>query len=217
MLILRTIGIALLALAAVLPARAQNVAHGSTLYHQTCITCHGFPPSGGPELAPNNPSLISQAINSLVPAMSFLRGVYTTSDLTDIAAYIASLSAPPPPPGPPVPAFNYSDLWWNSAESGWGFNLIQHPSNAVFCVMFTYNTPNVPMWYVVTGITWNTSTSFTGDIYRVTGSPPNLAFKGGDVVKVGSASMIFTDQSNGTLALTIDGVTVTKSVQRQPF
>jgi len=27
-----------------------------------------------------------------------------------------------------VPAANYSDMWWNPGESGWGISITQHPS-----------------------------------------------------------------------------------------
>ena len=166
MQIVRTTVAAFLALAA-FSAQAQSVSHGQTLYSQTCITCHGLPPVGGPELAANNPSLIQSAINGLVPAMGFLRNVYSTSDLADIAAYIESIehptsTPPPPPPPPPVPQFNYSDLWWNPNESGWGFNLIQHGTGVLFGVMFTYTTPEGPTWYVMPGGLWTSSTTFSG-------------------------------------------------------
>ena len=200
-----------------LQARAQNVTHGQSLYSQTCITCHGLPPSGGPELAANNPGLISQAINGLVPQMAFLRGVYSTADLTDIAAYINSIENPTIPTGPPVPAFNYSDLWWNPNESGWGFNIIQHGTGVLFCVMFTYAAPEKPIWYVIPGGTWTTTTTFTGDVYQVAGSSASIPFVGSAATKVGSATLSFSDQDNGTLSMTVGNTQVSKSIQRQPF
>lgn len=202
-------------------AQAQNVSHGSSLYHQTCITCHGLPPVGGPELAPNNPALIASAIGPAginIPQMSFLRGVYTSSDLADIAAYIASLqAAPPPPPPPAMPQFDYSDLWWNPNESGWGFNIIQHGTGVLFCVMFTYGPGNVPMWYVVPGGTWNTTTNFSGAVYRVSGTAVNQPFVGSAATNVGNATIIFTDQNNASLTMTVNGTQVIKQIQRQPF
>lgn len=218
-MIVRTTAPALIAFIAytAVPAQAQNVSHGQSLYGQTCITCHGLPPSGGPELAPNNPGLISQAINGLVPAMGFLRGVYSSSDLADIAAYIASLSAPPPPPGPPVPAFNYADLWYDPAESGWGFNIIQHGTGTLFCVMFTYAAPGVPMWYVIPGGTWTSSTTFTGDVYQVTGSAANQPFVGANATKVGNATLLFTSQGTANLTMSVGNTQVTKAIERQPY
>src|SRR5258706_2591954 len=115
----------LLALAATL-AQAQSVANGQSLYQGTCNSCHGTPPSGGPELAANNPTRIKNAINGVVPAMSFLRGMYSDAQLADIVAYIGSLQSGPPPPPSTTPLFDYTDLWCNPIESGSGFNIIQH-------------------------------------------------------------------------------------------
>jgi hypothetical protein len=38
-----------------------------------------------------------------------------------------------------VPAANYTDLWWNPSESGWGVSIVQHASNKMFAVWFTYD------------------------------------------------------------------------------
>ncbi len=218
---LRSAAAVLLAFAA-LSVQAQDVSHGSTLYHQTCITCHGLPPVGGPETAANNPTLISQAINGLVPQMSFMRGLYSPTDLADIAAYINSIvnpsSGPPPPPPSNVPQFNYSDLWWNPAESGWGFNIIQHGTGVLFCVMFTYTAPNGPMWYVIPGGTWTSSTTFAGDIYQVTGTAASITpFTGSAATKVGSATLLFTSQGTANLTMNINGTQVTKAIEKQPY
>jgi cytochrome c553 len=200
------------------PAFAQSVSNGQALYGQTCISCHGLPPQGGPELAPNNPSLIKSAINTLVPSMSFLRGMYSDSQLADIAAYIASLrSGVVTPPPPPVPAFDYTDLWWNPAESGWGFNIIQHASNNIFAVIYTYDEPNRPMWYVLPGGTWTSPVTFTGNLFRVTGSPATLPFNGGDVVQVGTATLLFSGANDATLTYSVNGVQVSKVISRQLF
>jgi cytochrome c553 len=218
----RTIfALALLCLAAT-GAGAQSVSNGKALYEATCNSCHGTPPFGGPELAPNNPSLIKSAINNLVPAMSFLRGVYSDAQLADIAAYIASLqgggSTPPPPPPTPVPQFDYSDLWFNPNESGWGFNVIQHSSNNIFGVIFTYDAPNRPMWFVLPGGTWTANTIFTGLLYRVSGVPGSAAnFSVGPAVQVGTATLRFTDRDHASFTYSVDGNQVTKLIQRQPF
>lgn len=199
-------------------AFAADPVHGRSLYDSTCNSCHGSPPAGGAATAPNDPARIKAAINGGQPAMSFMRGMYSDADLADIAAYIASAQGiDPPPSGPPVPAFNYSDLWWNPTESGWGFNIIQHPSNVIFAVVYTYIAPNRPMWFVMPGGAWSSPSNFSGKLYRVTGSPGNAAFRGGDVVEVGIASIAFNGANDAVLTYSVDGATVAKSITRQPF
>ena len=213
----------LLAAAAAGPALSANVAHGDALYHSFCAPCHGFPPFGGPETAANNPSKIQGAINGGVPAMSFLRTALSSADIGDIAAYLGNLSAPPPPPPPTTPpaiapAFDFSDLWWNPNESGWGLNLVQHATNQVFGVMYTYEAPNRPLWLVIPGGTWTSGLQFTGTIYRVNG-PLVSAFDPAkvNVKAVGTATIVFSDRDNGVFSFTIDGVQVSKTITRQPF
>ena len=200
------------------PAAAQSAANGQQLYEGYCLVCHGSPPVGGPERAAGNPTLIRNAINGVVPAMVFLRSIVTDANINDIAAYLLQLSNPNPPST--VPAFDYTDLWWDPAESGWGLNLIQHSSNVVFGVMYTYEAPNRATWLVLPGGAWSSPFVYSGAIYRVTGpalnNPTfNPALVG--VNQVGLATLTFTDRNNGTFAFTVDGVRVTKTITRQPF
>lgn len=209
-------GAAIAVLACALPAAAQNVANGQATYGNICIYCHGFPPSGGPERAQGDPGVIQNAINSRVPPMSFLREVLTASDIADVAAYLVSLSEPETA----VPAYDYTDLWWNPAESGWGLNLIQHASSVIFGVMYTYEPPNRATWFVLPGGTWTSPTTFGGPFFRVTGPAFNGAtFDPGavNVRQVGAATLTFTDRDSGIFAFSVDGTPVSKSITRQPF
>jgi cytochrome c553 len=207
-------------------ALAQSVPNGMALYQTYCIVCHGLPPSGGPELAANNPALIRAAINTLSGgAMRFLGQPpisITDAQLADIAAYIASIETGPGsgPPPPPSPQFDYSDLWYNASESGWGLNLVQHaPSNNVFGVIYTYEAPNRPVWYVMPGGKWTTASIFTGFVYHVTGAPGNVPFNASAVAvaQVGTATLAFTDANHASFTFSVNDVQVTKSIQRQPF
>jgi cbb3-type cytochrome c oxidase subunit III len=210
--------VAAAAFACAVPVAAQNLANGEALYQSICRVCHGFPPAGGPERAAGNPTLITNAINGRVPTMGFLREVLDAVDIADIAAYLLTLSNPNPQPA--VPAFDYSDLWWNPSESGWGLNLVQHASNVIFGVMYTYEAPNRATWFVIPGGSWTTATVYSGAIYRVSGPAFNAqGFSASSVrvQQVGLATLTFIDRDNATFAFTIDGVPVMKSITRQPF
>jgi cytochrome c553 len=218
-----TLLLAAAALAATAPAFAQDAAHGQQLYNSICRACHGFPPGGGPEFTAHNPGLITTAL-SIVAQMKPFASQVSSADAADISAYIASLqgggggmSGGGGPTPPPRPAFDYSDLWFDPAESGWGVNVIQHPSGNIFAVMFTYDTPDRPLWFVMPGGTWTSATVFTGSLFRVTGSPANAAFKAGSVVQEGTATFTFSDASHATLTYTAGGTQVIKAIEKQAF
>ncbi len=119
-----------------------------------------------------------------------------------------------------VPATNYSDLWYNANESGWGLNIVQHTSNLVFAVWFVYGTNSSPTWYTFTNGSWTSPTTYAGQVFATTGPPASSAtFNGSSVVvrQAGVGTLIFSDASHGTFQYTIDGVTGQKAITRQPF
>jgi lysyl endopeptidase len=118
------------------------------------------------------------------------------------------------------PTSDYTDLWWNPNESGWGLNLIQHASSNIFGVWYTYAADGKRTWYVMPGGTWAASNVFTGDLYVTSGPPANdPSFDTRRVAPrvVGRATLSFSDSSNGTFAYSVDGVSGTKSITRQSF
>lgn len=112
---------------------------------------------------------------------------------------------------------DFSDIWWNPAESGWGLDLVQHPSGMIFATWFVYAADGVPVWYVIPGGHWNGPTVFEGAIYRTTG-PQLTAFSSQQVTvtPVGNATLFFGLQGLSA-TFTVDGKTVTKQLQRQSF
>ena len=114
---------------------------------------------------------------------------------------------------------DFTDLWWNAAESGWGVSVTQHGNN-IFFRIFVYDTDGRPLLFVVPGVTYNSATSFTGTLVRTAGPwYGNNPFDPTQVVvtPAGSASLDFSDANNGTLTYTVDGITKTKVITRLPF
>ena len=115
---------------------------------------------------------------------------------------------------------NYQDLWWaGQQENGWGMSLTQHGST-IFGAFFVYDAQGRPTWYVLPGGTWNSGfTTYSGALYAPTGS----WFGNYDTSRlvvgapVGNASVTFTSRNSATFNYTINGVTGTKSIQRQLF
>jgi lysyl endopeptidase len=133
---------------------------------------------------------------------------------------IGSSPRPTVPPSTPsfVPALDYSALWWNPAESGWGLSLTQHNAT-LFAAWFIYGTGGTSTWVVMPGGTWTSPTSITGDVYSTSGSPSNAAFDPAQssTLHVGTATLTFTSADVGTLTYAVNGIAGSKSIQRQQF
>lgn len=115
---------------------------------------------------------------------------------------------------------DYTDLWFNAAESGWGLNIVEHASHNIFAVWFTYGADGKPAWYVMPGGGWTSPTTFSGNLYSTSGPAASAAtFNGSSVAvhQVGSATLTFSDASTGTWSYTINGVSGSKSITRQPY
>jgi hypothetical protein len=128
------------------------------------------------------------------------------------------------------PQGNFSDLWWNPAESGWGINIIQHGTGPIFATWFMYGADGKPTWYVVPGGQWASFGEFRGQVYRTTGPAFPLCTSSIDcdppfnpasvtVQLVGQAvfGFITHDSTKANVTLIIDGRIFQKSVERQPF
>ena len=64
-------------------------------------------------------------------------------------------------------AADYTDIWYNPAEPGWGVNLVQS-DNFLFATFFIYAQNGSPTWYTAQ-LTWDGS-KFTGGLYATAGT-----------------------------------------------
>ena len=115
---------------------------------------------------------------------------------------------------------DYTDMWWaGSSENGWGMSVTQH-GPIQFNVIFAYDATGRALWYVMPGGSFNTAgTVFTGSLYLPTSSPFNAYDKSKFVIgpAVGSATITYTSNNTATLAYIINGISASKSIQRQVF
>jgi hypothetical protein len=117
-------------------------------------------------------------------------------------------------------ATNFTDLWWkspNASEGGWGVNIAQQ-GDIIFLSWFTYDANGKGMWIYGSNINRTTGNTFTGALLRNTGPAFNSSPWGAVAqVVVGSATLSFSDASNGTFTYTVDGVTQTKPITRDIY
>ena len=113
-------------------------------------------------------------------------------------------------------AANYTDLWWNPAESGWGINLT-HQGDTIFAAWYTYSTDGAALFLVTTLLKTATG-AYAGDLYRATGPAGAI-----HASAVGTATLTFTDGNNATLTTNAQlagmstAMTRTKAITRQVF
>jgi hypothetical protein len=153
-----------------------------------------------------------------------LRFEATMDDSLTTSFYIDDISISATTSGGTVP--NYTGLWWNFpalSENGWGINFT-HQANVVFATLFTYDSTGAPLWLVMSaGDRLAGTETFTGTLYRTRGPAfnavpfawdPNAP---GNLTTVGTMTVTFTAADRATLAYTVDGVAVTKTVTKQIY
>jgi hypothetical protein len=114
-------------------------------------------------------------------------------------------------------AIDYTDLWWNASESGWGLAIAQQ-YGVMFLAWFVYDSAGKPTWYVASDCAVS-ATGCSGALYRTKGPPlgPTFDATSVQVFAVGTASLTFTGSGTGTLNYTVDGVSGSKTISRQLF
>src|SRR5436190_10818074 len=101
-----------------------------------------------------------------------------------------------------TPAANYTDMWWNPGESGWGVSIMQHTTtNQVYAVWYTYDPRETdtasgqfkPLWIVMAGGNWTTPTTLTGPVYVTNGRPFSQPGSSTTVTSVGTFTFNFSN------------------------
>ena len=115
---------------------------------------------------------------------------------------------------------NFSDQWWNEAESGWGASVLQQ-ADALFIDLFVYGADNKPTWFTAAALNQNGATLghtlFAGDLYQTNGPYHSGSFNASAVtyVKVGTLTFDAATTNDATLTYSVDGRRVVKNVTRQ--
>jgi hypothetical protein len=115
---------------------------------------------------------------------------------------------------------DYSDIWWGGTnESGWGITIAQKGLQQ-FNAFYVYDASGKPVWYVMSGGSWNADyTRLTGPVYQPGGSP----FDSYDARRlqvgapVGTATITFTSLNDAVFDYTLNGITGKKFISRFKF
>ena len=113
-------------------------------------------------------------------------------------------------------ATDYTDIWYNPQESGWGVNVVQSDS-FMFLTFFIYDVNSNPTWFVGQ-IAQDASSNFNGTLYSTTGTYYLAPWAGDFVTAAGTVSFQPINAYTAKLVYTVNGVgTVNKTIQRQPL
>jgi hypothetical protein len=127
---------------------------------------------------------------------------------------------------PPLakPLTNYTGMWWNPRESGWGLSINQSATAQVFVAWYVYDANGQPVWYTIQMGRWTDFRTWTGTVYRTAGPvffgaafDPALV----QLAPLGTATFSF-DQTpatvdTATFTYTVGGVTAAKTISRMRF
>jgi hypothetical protein len=201
--------------------QSNGTTYGGTLYRTTgpAFNANPFTPLTAANLTTvgamsiafsgTQSATLNYTVNGVAVTKAIQPQVYGTRQ-ANCAATAASRSA----------LVNYQDLWWNSAESGWGVN-VTHQDNTLFATLFTYDATGKGMWLVMSAGARQSDGSFLGDLYRTTGSAfnaqPFTPLTAANVSKVGTMQFRFTDGEHGTLSYSFNGIVQDKAITRQVF
>jgi lysyl endopeptidase len=112
---------------------------------------------------------------------------------------------------------NYTALWYNAAESGWGINLT-HQGNIIFGTLFTYDDNGAPMWLVMSRGERQADGSYSGALHRTTGPAFNASpWTAVNATQVGTMRITFAGPNDAVLTYSVNGRTVHKAITKQNF
>lgn len=124
------------------------------------------------------------------------------------------------------PLTNFTGLWWNPDESGWGLG-VDHQGDIIFGTVFTYDKDGSPTWYVMSRMEKEPLNPFRGpvdnymgDAYRATAIDSNrtsIYAREVDVSDVGDAVLSFQSELGNVFAYSVGDANVYKNISQLVF
>jgi hypothetical protein len=164
-----------------------------------------------------NPSLVNVAAAGILSVNFQDTNVGSMTYTVGAQTRTVAISREPVASGTTVAPVDYTDLWWNPNESGWGMAMAQQTGN-IFLAWYVYQSNGQSTWYVASNCALSGS-SCTGSVYATTGPPlgPTFDHNAVHVSTVGTVTVTFTDANNAVLTYTVNGTSGTKNITRELF
>jgi lysyl endopeptidase len=140
---------------------------------------------------------------------------YSRFDLAfpSLRSFLAPPSSNPPPAGT-----DFTGAWSNPAQDGWGLVVIRGSSGGYAMYIYHYDQDSSPGWYLSAGAL--NGTRYSADLFAFTGPWFGITpFNPGQVGSrdAGGLSVDFTGVNTATISFTIDGRTVSTTLNRLAF
>lgn len=126
-------------------------------------------------------------------------------------------------PTPPFPLADYSGIWWNPAESGWGLSLHQSATETLVGALYLFGDDQESRWFTLQNGRWESSTRWRGQVFRSRGAGWSASWDPAAVRHdpVGSVTLDFGmvpgREDRAELNYSIDGRSVVKTISRLRF
>ena len=114
---------------------------------------------------------------------------------------------------------DYTDLWWNPDESGWGANIALQ-NDTMLVTLFIYDGQNQPSWFVAPNTVYNVhNNTFSGPLYITSGPWFARLFDPAQVTTQQVGNLTFAPSAFDKAVLTYNqgGQTITKNIIRQSW
>jgi hypothetical protein len=121
-----------------------------------------------------------------------------------------------------APLADWTDMWWNPSESGWGVNIADQ-NGVLFILLYLYGQDGNPRWY--SGAVFQTSINsfgysiYQGDLISTTGPWFDDPFNPQAVnrQKVGTLTFSPSTPDSAQLSYSVNGINVSKQIERFIF
>ncbi len=216
---------------------ARNFAYASDRNQVQALEARGYVVDGvegyiysfqGSPPVPLGTPMLCQAFDALrIDNILYAAPTCGQSQLTNAAGentggnYVSSTALGYLPTATPTVPLNYTDIWFNPNESGWGIHIAHH-NQELFGAWFTYDEQGNQLFITMPGcnIQHFDGGTCTGDLYRTKG--PSFKAPVFDpalvtATKIGSATLTITGQDTATFNYRIGSSNFTKTIQRQPY
>lgn len=117
------------------------------------------------------------------------------------------------------PLVDYTDLWWDPNDAGWGISIHQHASGLLVATWLTFDVDDNPVWYSLQPGKWIGTATFDGSIYVTHRCARPLARDSEKAVseRVGAGTLAFEDYANGTFSCVLSETAHTRTITRMAY